>query len=389
MNPSALTRVNAAISSSRAGLSVLHVASGDLWAGAEVLLYHLAVAQKRLPGLQVHVAILNDGEMVKRLRAAGLSTFLFDEKKLGSVSIFLKLIQLIRTLKPDVVHTHRQKENIVAGLASLMAGCPSLRTVHGSIETTIKWWQWRKVTYRLLDRSIGRLVQARIVAVSTELATTLLQSFPTSMISVIENGVDADEVRESGHSECLPVSGHSGSFRIGLVARLVPVKRPDIFVRTAAYLNERLPGRYSFWIFGDGPLRPELAGMITRLRLEDCVHLAGFVKNAPACLGTMDALLITSEHEGLPMNLLEAMALGIPVIARAVGAIPEVLNNGACGMLVRSADPKDFAAAIEAYAGNHALQIEKSTAARKRIADRYSIESTATRYAELYRAITR
>ena len=370
-------------------IKVLHIASGDLWAGAEVQLYTLAKALKKRPDTEVAVILLNHGTLAERLTACGIETRIIDETRYNGIQILRRLIRLLRDLGPDVVHTHRIKENILGSLAAAIAGIPSLRTVHGAPEHPPSWWRLDKSALYWMDILCGRLLQRRIVAVSAPLAAALSPPYPATAISTIENGLDLEEV-----SKALPV-GTSQSpdpgakTKVGLVGRLVPVKRVDLFLHTARQIKSAHPELdISFHVYGDGPLRAALEALSRELELTDSVRFEGHCEAIHSKIAELDILMMTSDHEGLPMTLLEAMALRTLVVAHAVGGIPALLDQGRCGVLVTEHSAEGYTKALgrvlQSAGPRHAL----ATRARARVARLYSAAGNAQAYAEVYASLT-
>ena len=160
-------------------LKVLHVASGDLWAGAEVQLFTLAKALHTESDTSVSVVLLNYGRLEQDLQNIGIRVIVLDESKLNGLQILRQLVHTIREQKPDVIHTHRLKENILGSIAAFIVGkTASLRTVHGAPEHRPPWWKFPKRMLFLLDRICGRYMQRKIVAVSDDLASILEKDFP-------------------------------------------------------------------------------------------------------------------------------------------------------------------------------------------------------------------
>ena len=150
---------------------IIHIASGDLWAGAEVQLFTLAKALDQSSNARVGVVLMNHGELEKRLIQQEIPVTVLDETKLNGFQILWHLVQLLKKQKPDLVHTHRIKENILGSLAALFSGnIPSLRTVHGAPEHSSGWVKPHKQLFYSLDKLTGHYLQQRIVAVSNDLA---------------------------------------------------------------------------------------------------------------------------------------------------------------------------------------------------------------------------
>ena len=369
--------------------TVVHIASGDLWAGAEVQLYYLARELHNDKGINLFVILLNHGILENKLRGLGIDITVLDERKLSSLQIFLRIFSYLKKNRPSIVHTHRQKENVLGSIATLFYGkAKSLRTVHGSSESQLGLLQLYKRFFRFMDWICGRLIQDAIVAVSAPLAEELAQRFSAKIICIVENGIDIDELKNKT-TESINLPGPAAVIRVAIVGRLVPVKRIDIFLDIARALNEQQPGRYAFYILGDGPLLTMINNKIEQLGLNHVVFMLGFLPNVAAYLSKMDILLITSDHEGLPMNLLEALTLSVPVVAHAVGGIPQVLHYGDFGTLVYDQNIKQYVSAIEGYAKNPRLMLEKTEAAHEVIKKSYSSKICAQRYSSIYASLSK
>lgn len=370
---------------------MLHIASGDLWAGAEVQLFTLTKTLHCTLGIPVSVVLLNHGKLENKLRETGIKVTVIDEARLNSLQILLMLIRIIRDQSPDIIHTHRMKENIIGSTAALLAGRPpSLRTVHGALEHHLSW---RQITKRLnfyLNWFCGRFMQRKIIAVSENLSDILKKSFPSSRIQVIENGIDVDDIRSQARQINIKPKTSEANFKIGLAGRLVPIKRANIFISTARYMLDHHPDiQVSFHIFGDGPLRDNLIKFSQELKTDDIVSFEGHCDNMAQALLGMDVLLMTSDHEGLPMILLEAMALQVPIIAHAVGGIPNLLDQGCCGVLVHKHNAEGYGEKLYQLLTNQSMcnNIQKNALAQA--TENYSAEKNARAYMKEYALISR
>lgn len=363
--------------------NVLHIASGDLWAGAEVQLFTLAKSLIAQDSLVIHVVLLNHGTLEQRLIEHDIDVIVIDESKLNGLQVFLQLLTVIRRIRPDIIHTHRVKENILGSISARLNHRPSLRTTHGASEHKPAWHQIPQRTILFFDWFCGRFLQKTIIAVSDELAGKLRNDFPAEKIKVIENGIDLSSLQSGEHPVRSEIGGEP--YRIGIAGRLVPVKRIDLFIEAAATLSaSHTDISLSFSIYGDGPLHTELTTMSQTLDTDLIINFEGHCDNMQQELAALDILLITSDHEGLPMILLEAMALKVPVIAHAVGGIPTVVNHGECGVLVSEQQASAYVDAILKLIRNPELRTNITQKAFDRVNDYYSADRNAATYRSVY-----
>jgi len=365
---------------------VLHIASGDLWAGAEVQLFTLVKKLQATADIKIDVILLNPGRLEQELREIGANVTIIDETRLNSLLILFHLIHLLRQMSPDIVHTHRLKENILGSIAAKLSGhIPCIRTAHGAPEYPSGWRHIHQRLFLLADWFCGRYLQCCIIAVSDDLGEILAKDYPAKKIHVINNGIDVAELEQAALVTAATKT-ENVSYKIGIAGRLSPVKRVDIFIRTAKLLLAECPElNLSFHIYGDGPLRKELEILNQQLNTSSRVTFEGHCENIHLEVQQLDLLLMTSDHEGLPMVLLEAMALRTPIIAHAVGGIPELLGKGSCGLLVQQQKPENYMEKIQDILNdkNHYLDIVSK--AYSRVHEHYSADKNALSYRKIYK----
>lgn len=368
-----------------APLKILHIASGDRWGGAEAQLFTLLSQLHRNPALDVLAVLLNDHELAARLRQRGIAVTVFDESRLGGLAILQHLQRLMQAWRPQIVHTHRQKENVLGSIANrLSVRAPSVRTSHGAPEHSPQGLrQLHKRLFYWLDDWCGRRWQNRIIAVSRELGDVLGRRFPGQSIAVIENGVDLDAIGAA----IAPVDFRQrepDTTHIGLVGRLDPVKRVDLFLEMAALLTKQQPERqWRFHVFGDGKLRSALEAQAQALGVTGTTTFHGHRDDIIPCLAGLDALVICSDHEGLPMTVLESIMAGTPVAAHAIGGIASVMAAGAGGTLTSDHSARGYADALVALLDDPRLA-ENLAAGQARVTARFSAALNAEKATTLY-----
>lgn len=324
-------------------LRVLHVVSGDLWAGAEVQVWRLLRAARRLPGLAIHVAILNPGLLAERLADDGVAVTVLDESNQSFMQLAGELRRLARNWRPAVIHTHRRKEHALGALAARACGAALVGTVHGRSEFAASQLGLRQRILRSGERGILARVHDRLVAVSDDLASEL-PGGPTHAV-VIPNSVDVQAIRAAAIAAEIPLGGE-GRIPIGFLGRLVPVKQVDRMLEMMVLLEAEKPGRFALHIVGEGPLRDSLHHTARRLGLERMVVFHGFQRDPLPLLAQLRIFLFASAHEGLPMTALEALSLGVPLVSPPIGSLSRLIGESGTGKVAASAAPRDLADAV-------------------------------------------
>jgi glycosyltransferase involved in cell wall biosynthesis len=250
-----------------ATVRILHLASGDLWAGAEVQLYQLLRKLRHHPNIAASAVILNEGELARRLSMEGIATLVLDERRLSTPAIFGKLLKHMRAIRPDVVHTHRVKENILGSTcALLLPGARSIRTVHGAEEGDVQDTLRQSILHGV-NYFAARWLQQRTVAVSGSLAQSLEARLGKARVTMIKNGVDPAYVQEQARGPQLQLEPQSS--HLAFVGRMVPVKRVDRFLQLARLLiNRHGPKAFRFHLIGNGPLHGEMQELARSLNID-------------------------------------------------------------------------------------------------------------------------
>jgi glycosyltransferase involved in cell wall biosynthesis len=249
--------------------------------------------------------------------------------------IFLRLFRLLGRNRYDVVHTHLIGANVLAAPLAAWYRVP-VRFTHDQTNDDVRH---RSLIHRGLDNLANRL-NHHIIAVSSSIRAFLCREEGVSAdkISVIYNSVDLERfspqngpgTRQVGRSRWeLPPK----ALIVGGVGRLHYQKNFPLFLEVAAEVCARQPRAY-FVIAGEGPERAALEEMSSRLGIASRVRFLGFVKDMPELYQCLDLLLLTSHFEGTPLTVLEAMAMGVPVVASQVDGVTEVLEDGRDGIQV-------------------------------------------------------
>ncbi len=268
-----------------------------------------------------------------------------------------KLICILRREKPQIVHTHAAKAGTLGRLAALVS-VPSRRpkivhTFHGH-SLTGYFSSRRARIYRALESFLARRTD-RLIAVSEEIRDELvaLRVAPAERFEVIRLGFDLapfrvnQEERDRCRQEVRRQLGIAPDAAVvTTIARLVPIKRVDRFLRVAALLSP--DERVRFVIVGDGELLAALQSSHEARRLGSRVIWTGFRRDIPDVCFASDVVVLTSDNEGTPVSLIEAQAAGVPVVTTRVGGVATVVLDGETGFVVDPGDEPGIAGAVTA-----------------------------------------
>jgi glycosyltransferase involved in cell wall biosynthesis/protein-tyrosine-phosphatase len=371
-------------------MRVCHLMSADLWAGAEVQVRTMTSHLRGCREVQLKVVLLNDGRLARELRLLGIDTVALDERRESSWQLVRRVTSILRANRVDILHTHRYKDTVLGALAAKLAGVPHLvRTMHGMPEPMRGWAGVKFGAYDVFDRAALWCAADRIVAVSREMAETLRRrGYRRSAIVAIHNGLDLAAVRSTCRPEAvrraLGVPPHT--LLIGTIGRLCAVKGQDILLRAAARIVQRYPDTRVV-IAGTGPLQHDLRSLAGTLGLDQRVLFPGAIDQPYDLLSALDIFVLPSLHEGIPMALLEAMAMGKPVVATAVGGVPEVVTNGVDGLLVQARDDRALAEACLQLATDPKRAAVLGAAGRQTIGERFSHQPSGDRLLGIYSSI--
>jgi glycosyltransferase involved in cell wall biosynthesis len=295
-----------------------------------------------------------------------------------------KLDALFKKYRPTIVHTHLG--GIVYAFVLTMKYRTPVRvhTLHSVAAHEMGMGPSRRVRLLAFRFRVGSFVP---VAIAEEVARTFetLYNYPNPIL--IPNGVSIDafspdrEVRQRVRRE-LEVEPQTLVFVH--VGRFAAVKNHEMLVAAFAQLVGQQPLPTELWLVGDGELREAVQHQVRALGIESRVRFLGVRSDIPDLLRAADVFVFPSRWEGNPLSVMEAMAAGLPVVATAVGGVPELVEDGASGILVPNEDLHGLVAAMQRMAQNPDLREQMGHAARCRAVERFDIRQTVRAYEALY-----
>ncbi|MBC8171595.1 MAG: glycosyltransferase family 4 protein [Anaerolineae bacterium] len=298
-----------------------------------------------------------------------------------------KLYRLMRQEQPDIVHTHTAKAGFVGRWAAKLAGVPViLHTFHGHVFAG--YFSPLKTRFFIWLEQLTARISDTIITLTQGLRRELVEDYRIARrekFTVLPLGLDLEPFARTPRK--------AGDFRrqwhipadaplVGIAGRFVPVKNHALFLAAAALVRQQRPDAH-FVLIGDGELRAEVEQQIEALGLRDCITLTGWQRDLTTAYGDMDVFVISSVNEGTPVTVIEALSAGCPVVATAVGGLPDLLDGGAFGELVPSQDQTALANAILKVLANP----PDTRLAQKAMLDRYGIERLVSDLDSLYRGL--
>ncbi len=277
--------------------------------------------------------------------------------------------------RADVVHAHSAKAGFLGRLAAALRG-----RREACVFTPHAWSFWaadgmRAELYRRAERVAAHWCRAIIVVSAHEREAGLAAGIgEPAQYRVVPNGVELERFAAPSR----PQPG-----RVLFLGRLSRQKRPDVALRTLALVRARRP-EAELLVAGRGPDRAEIERLAAELGITRGLRLLGPRDDVPALLSEASCLLLTSDYEGCPLSVLEAMAAAVPVVATRVGGVPELVEDGRTGRLAEPGDPASLAAALEELLGDPARARALGEEGRRRARECFSRERMVAGIVSVY-----
>jgi glycosyltransferase involved in cell wall biosynthesis len=324
-----------------------------------------------------------------------------------------ELFRLMRTERPDIVHTHTAKAGTVGRVAGMMykglsgktRRCHFVHTYHGHVFHSY-YGKFKTRLFLGIERFLARFVTDRIVVISEQQRREINETFRVGrreQFAVIPLGIDLSayaawrDRRPRLRSE---LKLKDDEVLIGIVGRATEIKNHRLFLEAAALSKKTFGSKIHLAIIGDGHLRRDLEAQAKSLGLENDVSFLGTRNDPEDFYPALDIVALTSLNEGTPLTLIEAMANARPVVATAVGGVPDLLGAPTqvdeapgyqiCerGISVASGDAEGFARGLTRLIADPQLRDDLGRAGLEFVADKYAKERLLRDMAELYRGLT-
>lgn len=358
---------------------ILYLIYGFRIGGAERHLLDLCKGLDRRRFRPEIIYFHRDEQMLDEFRQAGIPCSIFPAAagELCCAEIY-GLSRIIKKLSPDIVHVHLFHASRFGAMAAYIAGMKRIvRTKHNVSDPEARLGKKDRIW-----RTLYPLMLERTVAVSKAIAREIDSPY------VIYNGVDTDyfdsgAIDENYRKECVKEFQVEGNPVIGIAARLTKQKGHTVLIRAFSQLLGDWPDA-RLLIAGDGEERSTLENLTGDLGLCERVSFLGSIRNVREFLSILDLFVHPSLFEGLGIAVIEAMSMGLPIVASKVDGLAELISDGVEGLLVEPGNPGELCQAMNRILGNSALGAKLGSQARTKAVDQFSLKTMVQKYQELY-----
>ena len=361
---------------------VLHVIDSLGLGGAQSVLFNLVKYADRAL-FDIDVATMSGrGVYWDRTQALGIPVHSLSFRR--SVPLYVPaIISMCLKRRYDIVHTHLMGANLIAKPLAALCGV-KIRINHDHCNDKAsdpKRW------VPIADK-VSNHLSTHVIAVSQSTRDYLVEHerMPPDRVTTIHNGIDLDEFRprrELRAAARQKLALPADAFIIAGIGRLSYQKNFSLFIDVAAAVLAQRPGAY-FVIAGTGPEDRQLRDRATRLGIDQRLRFLGYVGDMPGLYPAVDALLLTSRYEGLPITILEAMATGTAIVSSKLDGVAEIMCDGEDGALVAASDVDGFVTQLCELIDRPDIVASRATAALNKVKAGFSAQSVARAVEEVY-----
>jgi glycosyltransferase involved in cell wall biosynthesis len=359
------------------GLRILHILPKLKVSGAEnmaaYLILHLSRSHE-VSAINLHPP--SDSVIEQSLRRSGIPVWYLGKRAGFDPRMFPAISKVLREVRPEIVHSHLSVLRYTLPGMLLHRIPVSIHTVHNAAEYEVD--QVGRAIHKIAFRC-----NVFPVAISQEGARSFKGVYGRDPKAVIPNGIPVDNYltcRDTRRLWRMQEGFEQDWVLFTCVGRLNRQKNPMMLLKAFAAISNP---KSHLVLIGDGTLLPQLRREARVVGIEERVHFLGERNDVRECLAAADVFVLASDWEGNPLSVMEAMASGLPVIATAVGGVPELIGND--GILVDPGDCSRFAENMKELLQDHERRLVLGNAARKRALDRFRVEQMVQAYELLYR----
>ncbi|OQY09054.1 MAG: hypothetical protein B6I30_10410 [Desulfobacteraceae bacterium 4572_187] len=324
---------------------------------------------------------LHADKFKKDAQQLGIDTYFLNQGRHAYISLIKQAIKIIKNRQINIVQTHGFKPSVIGFFLKLICRVKWICFMHGTTSENFK-----VKLYNFID-NIVQCFAHRTVIVSEAQRDKIFLGHNHLRVRVLHNAVDFKNPLPNNSKDYSPVQEAlkltSDSKLLVVVGRLSPEKGVDVFIKAFGILAADTPEVHAI-IVGDGQELKKLEAQVLKANFQDRIHFVGYSESPGNYINEAYLVVVPSRSEGIPNVVLEAMALGKPVVSTAVGGVPEIIEDGISGRLVPSERPDLLAKAIQEILSNFALYQRISAGGKKRVQIDFEVMGRVRRLLALY-----
>lgn len=327
------------------------------------------------------VCLKEKGLWAEEVEAAGIEVHCVDKRRRVDIPFLARLVRLLREERPDVVNTYLWTADFWGRIAALLAGVRHIIVTEQNVDL------WKSRFRKLIDRALFAWTDYAI-CVSEEVKRFYRDELrlPENRLRVIPNAVDPAVFEKPLTETNLrgELALDAADFLFVCVARLHRQKAHEVLIGAVAMLRDQGVENFRVLIVGEGDREEPLKSLVSSEKLGGHILFLGRREDVPSILRQSDAFVLSSDYEGTPVAVLEAMAAALPVVVTRVGGNSEVVAEGRSGFVVRPGDPAAFAGAMKNLLQDRERAVRMGSEGRDVVNKRYRIEMAAAETADLF-----
>jgi glycosyltransferase involved in cell wall biosynthesis len=365
-------------------IRVLHLTNDSRIAGAETMILSLFEHYDREAFDFRLLTLFGPGELTKRSISLGVPAKQLEWNRALSFGAFYRLIKEIRTFRPHIIQSYLFHSNLIGRLAATLCRVPVMisgqRTFLEDSEQGRSQRKWDRRTFFMTDYCLANSIAG---------ADSLFDQSEKQrqQISVVYNGIMTERFGLLEDNQRIELRKELGldpdRFTFGMVAQLRRHKDHTTLIKAMAQLPQA-----QLLLVGSGDMEESIRKQIADCGLADRVIMAGYRSDIPRVLGALDAFVLATEIEGLPVSAMEAMATGLPVIATRVGGVPEIVLDGQTGILFEMNNVEQLHAALAELSTDVNKSKAMGRTGRQRIQEHFTPKRMAREFEDFYRKVT-
>jgi glycosyltransferase involved in cell wall biosynthesis len=362
-------------------IKVVHIVPTLSPGGAERVAVHIVTGLNRQRFEAVVVSLWGrlECDLDRLLEEAGVEVRYLGKTPGFDYRMYSRLHRVLRDSRPDIVHTHIQVLRYALPSMLLLKHASLLHTVHNlaerEVEPRARWIQGYAFNHGVVP-----------VPVAEKVAVSLKRLYGIQQCPVIPNCIPVDYYAcpQTPRRVWRASEGFADQDILFVcVARFAPQKNHTLLLRAFAQGPASDPNAHLVLI-GDGVLQEQLEAQAKDLGLGSQVHFLGLRADIPDALGAMDVFVLSSNWEGNPLSVIEAMAAGLPIVSTAVGGVPDLFDSGKEGLIVQRGDIQGFSNSMAYLSRNREARLSMGIAAARRARENYDVSIMVQAYEELY-----